>query len=95
MSALSGELATQPPLTCQASPSTCLMCQHYANQHIELVKTNLSYSRPVQEVKYHLDLGVGQVGHVPEEMKEQHIWGGEEKEMECFRTVPNTKAGAP
>lgn len=33
-----------------------LMCQQYANQHIELVKTNLSYSCPVQEVKYHPDL---------------------------------------
>lgn len=50
-----------------------LLCQQDADQHVELVKTNLAHSIPVQHVKHNHDLCPFPASHMTKEVIEQHI----------------------
>lgn len=52
---------------------TRLLGQQDADQHVELVKTDLAHSVPVQHVKHNHDLCPVPASHVVKEVIEQHI----------------------
>lgn len=72
-----------------------LLCQQYANQHVELVKSDLAHSIPVQHVKHDHDLSPFQVRHVVKKVIEQHVCDGGRQEVGYSQTVPECQlAGA-
>lgn len=69
-------------------PDTRLLCQQYANQHVELVKTDLAHGIPVQHIEHTHDLSPLPVSHMMKEVIEQHICYGGDKDMDYSETAP-------
>lgn len=87
------------PLGPRAWLATCLLCQQYAHQHVELVKTNLAHRVPVQHVEHNCDLVPCQVSHMMKEVVKQHICqqgdetGYSETVLECSTSGGHQNGG--